>query len=29
MAQWVKVPATKPKELNLIPETYMVEVSCL
>jgi hypothetical protein len=25
MAQWVKVLASKPKDLSLIPETHMVE----
>lgn len=25
MAQWVKEPPTKPKELSLIPGPYMVE----
>lgn len=29
MVQWGKVPATKPKDLGLIPGTYMVEASCL
>lgn len=25
MAQWIKVPATKPGDLSSVPETYMVE----